>query len=86
MKEIKTLLREERINRAVENLKNNGFDVVVVEDIKMAEEITLQEIPIGSSISMGGSVTLNMTGLLKNLELKITFSLKDFYNLLGRIQ
>lgn len=78
MKEIKTLLREERINRAVENLKNNGFDVVVVEDIKMAEEITLQEIPIGSSISMGGSVTLNMTGLLKKFRAEDYFFFERF--------
>ena len=64
MKEIKALLREERINKAIENLKNNGFDVVLVDDVGEAEKLTLQEIPVGSSISMGGSVTLNMTGLL----------------------
>lgn len=65
MKEIKTLFRDERINKAVENLKNNGFDVVLVNSVEEAEKFTLQEIPLGSSISMGGSVTLNMTGLLQ---------------------
>ena len=46
-------------------LENNGFDVVLVNNVEEAEKLTLQEIPRGSSISMGGSVTLNMTGLLQ---------------------
>lgn len=78
MKEIKTLLREERMKRTVENLKNNGFDVVVVENIKTAEKLTLQEIPVGSSISMGGSVTLNMTGLLKKFRTEDYFFFERF--------
>lgn len=64
MKEIKALLMKEKIDKTIENLKNNGFDVVLVESVKKAEELTLQEMPVGSSISMGGSVTLNMTELL----------------------
>lgn len=73
MEEIKALIKEEKINRAVESLKNNGFDVVLVDNVKDAEELTLKEIPLGSSISMGGSVTLNMTDLLSK------FRSKDYY-------
>lgn len=65
MQNIKALFREEKINKTIENLKNNGFDVVLVNNVEEAEKLTLQEIPRGSSISMGGSVTLNMTGLLQ---------------------
>ena len=77
MQNIKALFREEKINKTIENLKNNGFDVVLVNNVEEAEKLTLQEIPRGSFISMGGSVTLNMTGIL---------SLKDLLNLLGKIQ
>ena len=65
MQNIKALFREEKINKTIENLKNKGFDVVLVNNVEEAEKLTLQEIPRGSSISMGGSVTLNMTGLLQ---------------------
>lgn len=65
MQNIKALFREEKINKTIENLKNNGFDVVLVNNVEEAEKLTLQEIPRGSFISMGGSVTLNMTGLLQ---------------------
>ena len=78
MKEIKALLMEEKINKAVENLKENGFDVILVDSVKEAEEITLKEIPIGSSISMGGSVTLNMTGLLQKFRSKDYFFFERF--------
>ena len=64
MEEIKRLYKQEKLNITIENLKRNGFDVEVVENVAEAEKLTLEMIPEGSSISMGGSVTLNMTGLL----------------------
>ena len=50
MQNIKALFREEKINKTIENLKNNGFDVVLVNNVEEAEKLTLQEIPRGSSI------------------------------------
>lgn len=73
MEGIKNLLRENRINKTIESLKNNRFDVVVVDSLEEAEKLIIQEIPLGSSISMGGSVTLNMTGLLQK------FRTEDYY-------
>lgn len=45
MQNIKALFREEKINKTIENLKNNGFDVVLVNNVEEAEKLTLQEIP-----------------------------------------
>ncbi len=64
MEEIKSLMIKEKLERTVKNLRENNFDVEIVNSVKEAEELVLNSIPEGSSISMGGSVTLNMTGLL----------------------
>lgn len=65
MEKIKALLLKDKVERTVKNLKNNDFEVICVDTVEEAEKITMDLIPEGSSISMGGSVTLNMTGLLE---------------------
>ncbi|WP_176892677.1 MULTISPECIES: lactate utilization protein [Fusobacterium] len=65
MENIKYLLAKDRLERTVKNLKNNDFEVICVDTLEEAEKITIDIIPEGSSISMGGSITLNMTGLLE---------------------
>lgn len=64
MEEIKSLFVKDRLEKTIESLKENGFEVEVVNTPAEAEELTLKLIPEGSSVSMGGSVTLNMTELL----------------------
>lgn len=65
MEEIKSLFVKDKLERTIKSLEENGFCVEVVSTPKEAEEKALALIPEGSSISMGGSVTLNMTELLK---------------------
>ncbi|WP_300356147.1 lactate utilization protein [Fusobacterium sp.] len=64
MEEIKSLFVKDKLEKTIESLKENGFEVEVVNTPAEAEELTLKLIPEGSSVSMGGSVTLNMTELL----------------------
>ena len=54
------ILREKR---KLSEEKNN-FKVEVINTLKEAEKIVINDIPKGSSISFGGSVTIGMTGLL----------------------
>ena len=65
MEEIKSLFIKDKLERTINSLKENGFEVEVVDTPVEAEKAAINLIPEGSSISMGGSVTLNMTGLLK---------------------
>lgn len=65
MENIKALMKKERLNRVIKNLEKNNFIVVVVKDEKEAEKKVLELMPKNSSVSMGGSVTLNETSLLK---------------------
>ncbi len=65
MEEIKSLFIKDKLERTIKSLKENGFEVEVVDTPAEAEKATINLIPEGSSISMGGSVTLNMTELLK---------------------
>lgn len=64
MEEIKSLFVKDKLEKTIKSLKENGFEVEVVNTPAEAEELTLKLIPEGSSVSMGGSVTLNMTELL----------------------
>ncbi len=64
MEEIKSLFVKDKLEKTIKSLKENSFEVEVVNTPAEAEELTLKLIPEGSSVSMGGSVTLNMTELL----------------------
>ena len=64
MDEIKKIYQKEKLEKTVKNLEKRNFEVIQVENTEEARKKVLEFIPEGSSISMGGSVTLNMMELL----------------------
>lgn len=66
MKEIKELYLKKKIDKTIESLKKNNFEVVLTETLEEARKEVFNFIPEGSSISMGGSVTLNMMEILND--------------------
>lgn len=73
MESIKALMKKERLNKVINKLKENNFIVKVVKDEKEAESCVLKLMPKNSSVSMGGSVTLNNTELLKKFREEYNF-------------
>lgn len=68
-----------RAIRAVENLKKNKFDAHFVESVDQMKELVATMIPSGSSVAVGGSMTLFETGIIDWLRQQpITFY--DRYN------
>ena len=53
--------------KAVTNLKKNGFDAVFVADCDEARELILEMIPEGSIIGSADSVTLNQLGIFNHI-------------------
>ncbi|WP_418285496.1 lactate utilization protein [Halorubrum sp. DTA46] len=53
---------DETVEKAVENLEANGFDVVVVDDAAAALEAVETQIPAGASVMNGHSTTLEEIG------------------------
>ena len=51
------------IEKVVQNLKKNGFNVIVADDKTAALEEAKKLIPEGASVGVGGSVTLDQIGL-----------------------
>lgn len=70
MEDIKDLIKKDRISAIVKSLERNDFQVEVVDNLEEAKKIVINDIPKGSSISFGGSVTLGMTGLLDKVRSK----------------
>lgn len=60
-------------------LEDKKYNVIIVNDLKEAREMVLEMIPKGSSIALGGSVTLNEMDLLKTFR-------SDDYKLYDRYQ
>jgi L-lactate utilization protein LutB len=68
-----------RAVRTVENLKKNKFDAHFVESVDQMKELVATMIPAGSSVAVGGSMTLFETGIIDWLRQQpITFY--DRYN------
>jgi L-lactate utilization protein LutB len=68
-----------RAIRAVENLKKNKFDAHFVDSVDQMKELVATMIPSGSSVAVGGSMTLFETGIIDWLRQQpITFY--DRYN------
>lgn len=68
-----------RAVRTVENLKKNKFDAHFVESVDQMKELIATMIPSGSSVAVGGSMTLFETGIIDWLRQQpITFH--DRYN------
>ena len=50
--------------QAVEIFNNKGYDARYAEDVEEAKKIILDLIPEGSSVAVGGSLTLDAMGLV----------------------
>lgn len=59
---------ERRIKDLMEVLKLNQFNAVYAENKDEARRIVMDMIPAGSKIAVGGSVTLNETGILAEIQ------------------
>lgn len=68
---------ERRIADLIEVLKERDFDAVMAKDKDDARRIVMDMIPEGSKIAVGGSVTLNETGILDEIR-------SDKYNFIDR--
>ena len=56
-----------RIEKTIEALKKNNMEAYFVETRDEAVDLTLSLIEKGSSVGVGGSVTLNQLGMLEIL-------------------
>ncbi len=70
---------ERRIADLIEVLKENNFNAVMAKDRDDARKIVMDMIPKGSTIAVGGSVTLNETGILDEIR-KPEYKFIDRYN------
>lgn len=66
--------------RKLENvLKDRGFGVVCVESVEDVKKSVMDMIPVGSVIAVGGSVTLNETGIIEEIK-KPEYKFIDRFN------
>ena len=59
---------ERRIRDLMKVLEENKFNAVYAENVDEARRIVMDMIPEGSTIAVGGSVTLNETGILAEIQ------------------
>jgi hypothetical protein len=60
--------QDRQVERTINALKKNNFEALFVSDGKAAFEEVMKRIPDGSTVGIGGSVTLNQIGLLDALK------------------
>jgi hypothetical protein len=60
--------QEKQVERTINALKKNNFEALFVPDSKGALGEVMKQIPDGSTVGVGGSVTLTQIGLLDALE------------------
>jgi hypothetical protein len=60
--------REKQVERTINALRKNNFEALYVTDSKAALEEVMKRIPDGSTVGVGGSVTLGQIGLLDALK------------------
>jgi len=60
--------QEKQVERTIDALKKNNFEALFVPNSKAAFEEVMKRIPDGSTVGVGGSVTLTQIGLLNALE------------------
>ena len=58
---------DQRLHTAVESMKKHGFTVVEVETAAQAKDYLLANIPQGSAVGVGGSVSVRETGVMEAL-------------------
>lgn len=59
--------QEKQVERTINALKKNNFEAVFVPDSKSACEEVMKQIPDGTAVGVGGSITLTQIGLLDGL-------------------
>jgi hypothetical protein len=59
--------QEKQVERTINALKKNKFEAHFAPDSKAALEEVMKQIPDGSTVGVGGSVTLAQTGILEAL-------------------
>lgn len=67
MEAVKRWARECAAKEIVDILNAKKFDAVYAEDVETAKKIVMDKIPEGSTIAVGGSVTLNETGIMDEI-------------------
>jgi LUD domain len=60
--------QEKQVERTINALKKNNFEALFVPNSKAALEEVMRQIPDGSTVGVGGSVSLAQTGILEALE------------------
>ena len=68
MEQWQTWFQEKQVERTIKALKKNNFEALFVPDSKGAFEEVMKRIPDGTTVAVGGSVTLAQIGLLDALE------------------
>jgi L-lactate utilization protein LutB len=74
---------QKRLADVKEALEANNFEVFMAEDASAAKEIVLEEIlpkTAAKSVSCGGSLTLNATGLLEALKGRAELEILDVFD------
>ena len=70
---------ETQIQACIDQLQQRSFEIIRVDTLSEAKEKLLAQIPQGSSIGLGGSVTLNDLDILGEFR-KEQYNLYDRYN------
>ena len=68
MEQLERWFREKQVERTIQALKKNNFEALYVSDSKAALEEVMKRIPDGTTVGVGGSVTLGQIGLLDALK------------------
>lgn len=71
---------ENKAHEIVDILNERAFDAHYAKDVNTAKELVESLIPDGSSIAVGGSVTLRDTGILEEIIRKPKYNFIDRYN------
>ena len=67
MEQLERWFREKQVERTINALKKNNFEVLYVPDSKTAFEEVMKRIPDEATVGIGGSVTLTQLGLQESL-------------------
>jgi len=68
MEQYEQWFREKQVERTINALKKNNFEALFVSNSKSALEEAMKRIPDGTTVGVGGSVTLAQVGLLDALK------------------
>jgi len=66
--EIRRWYRHKLVETTAKSLSRNGFETHIAEDAREAKRLVLQLIPSGSTVGIGGSVTIRELGIIEELE------------------